>query len=925
MSNSYEKVSTILENYEQNQSINKSLINAELYYAHTPKRKGDKAETLQEHLHLVQSYLERLIESHGLDSIIDGRIESYLNEVAIDSSKLGNFIKKLFVYTICYHDHGKINENFQASPLKMNNVHFFGKENNENQIGTHHSTLSSFIFLSHLLDECVNGFSSEEQKCAITLTLLFSYPIYKHHSSSFQDNFWDNIFTECKKKEALKPYLKKFKTNLNNDKITELLGMLKKLEEKRVFKKYEKSFSLYQLLRLNFSLLTASDFLSTNEYMSGFPIEEFGVLSQKRVGELINRVQKEEWIDENLKKKNFNKKTYEELDKLSFKKPSEKSNANLNLLRQQMATEAICNIRKNSDKKIFYLEAPTGGGKTNISMLLALELLNKNTELNKIYYVFPFTTLIDQTYQSIKQSLKLSENEIVALHSKTSLGKEEEDDEYGVSKKNYINHLFVNYPFCLLSHIRFFEILKTNLKESNYLLHRLANSVVVIDELQTYNPKHWDKIMYFIKKYADAYNMRFIIMSATLPKIGDLKIEGLPQDSIAYLLPNAKKDYFQNINFSGRVDFDFSLLSDKVKLSELALKVLKESQNYAEIDGGKAKPKNSVYTIIEFIFKKTATDFKKEIEKVHNGFFDEIFLLSGTILHHKRRYIINFLKRKENRDKRILLITTQVVEAGVDIDMDLGFKDTSLLDSDEQLAGRINRNVNKKNCKLYLFDYNKESIIYGKDLRHQKTRDLSDEIKREILEKKDFDKLYKKVFNLKNIRNADSNFININDYINLVDSLKFRSVSDEFKLIEQENFSLYIPLQIPVEIDGENKLKKEMIFSNRDLYLLNKSGVFADDDNKICGVAVFNAYLEIINSEQSFTDRKIQLKEFQPILSKFVFSVFATEKVRQKFIEYADVEKSDYGYFYMEHWSEFYCENSGINENSFESIETQFL
>mgnify|MGYP000335079520 CR=1 FL=1 len=84
-------------------------------------------------------------------------------------------------------------------------------------------------------------------------------------------------------------------------------------------------------------------------------------------------------------------------------------------------------------------------------------------------------------------------------------------------------------------------------------------------------------------------------------------------------------------------------------------------------------------------------------------FFDEIYLLSGTILEPRRKEIIENLKTSEYRKMRVLLISTQVVEAGVDIDMDLGFKDKSIIDSEEQLAGRINRNVRKQSCKLYVF------------------------------------------------------------------------------------------------------------------------------------------------------------------------------------------------------------------------------
>lgn len=918
ISNSYKSVAEILAKYNQSASLKHSLTDADDYLAHTPRFLSQNAETLFEHLNLVQQYFEELVTAHHLDEIINGLIDNYLTTIPLDSVNLGNFIKKLFVYSICYHDHGKVNENFQVE--KMGNKRFSPKEN---QIGTEHSTLSSFIFLNHMIDE-VSCFKGKEQHCALTLCVLFSFGIYRHHSFALEDDYWRKIIEEIKKSDALKEYLMLFKKHLNPN-TTSIVSKIEVLKNKKLFDAFEKHFSLYQLLRLNFSLLTASDYLATSDYMNKMPINDFGVLHQTRINQIVRRVQDEDWVNEALGKQNFNKKTYQELTTLSFDKPKEKSNQNLNLLRQQMATESILNLRESIDKNIFYLEAPTGGGKTNISMLLTLELLQKHQNLNKVYYVFPFTTLIDQTYQSIKSSLDLSDKEIIAFHSKSALNSNGEDDTYGENKTNYINNLFVNYPFCMLSHIRFFDVLKTNIKERNYILHRLANSVVVIDELQTYAPKHWDKVMYFIKNYAKYYNIRFIIMSATLPKIGSLKIEGVAEDEIVYLLPNAKEDYFQNTNFLNRVAFDFSLINGKSKLPNIAEKVLSESINYAKIDGGGTKPKGSVYTIIEFIFKQSATRFKQEIEQTHNDFFDEIFVLSGTILHHRRKHIINFLKRTENREKRILLITTQVVEAGVDIDMDLGFKDTSLLDSDEQLAGRINRNVNKENCQLFLFNHNSESVIYGNDLRFELTKKLTFDERKYILESKDFDFLYQKVIAFKNKRNQDDNFENLKDYISYVEQLKFRSVNDKFQLIEQENFSCFIPMEIPVQIESEIENEKEDVFTKNELDFLEKFNISPTPENKVCGEQVFDLYLRTIHNQQAFLDKKIQLKQLQSILSKFVFSLFATEKIKQKLIQFMDVEKSEFGYFYMQYWQRFYDEKVGVDETKFDDIETQFI
>lgn len=186
-------------------------------------------------------------------------------------------------------------------------------------------------------------------------------------------------------------------------------------------------------------------------------------------------------------------------------------------------------------------------------------------------------------------------------------------------------------------------------------------------------------------------------MSATLPKIHSiatgLNIQFNP------LIKDAQKRYLQNPNFKNRVLFDFSLIDkyETISVSDLADEVLKESSKYS-------LKKSSVHTIVEFIHKKSTTDFYDSIIKKEGEFsFDKILVLSGTILEPRRKEIINFLKDDENRVKTILLITTQVVEAGVDIDMDLGFKNISLLDSDEQLAGRINGNAKKEKCRLFLF------------------------------------------------------------------------------------------------------------------------------------------------------------------------------------------------------------------------------
>lgn len=914
------------------------LENANIYYAHTPKFSDNNKspESLQEHIELVNGYLKKLVKTHQLDTVIDNLISSYLKGNTLDTAELSNFLKVLFVNTIVFHDFGKINENFQAAENKMSNPFFEGKAIQDSPISTRHSSLGAFIYLvKHLND--ISKFKPKEQAVLIAGCFLLSYSIFKHHSRKLDDDYsYTLCFSEDLRSQEIndfrgfmKGYVEKYQFEINPQLYQFLAEQA--VFEKDVYIKPINSFSLYALCRLNFSLLTASDYLATNEYMNNFPLGKFGVLKKERINEIYDFATQTEWLSEKEKKKNYNHETHQQLENYVFENPKIENGTNLNILRREMAIETIQNIRKNIDKNLFYIEAPTGGGKTNLSILATMELLKFHQgKLNKVFYVFPFTTLITQTYKSIKETLGLLDDEIVELHSKAGFKEQKRnDDQYGKEKINYITNLFVNYPFCLLTHIRFFDILKTNEKETNYLLHRLANSVVVIDELQSYSPQHWDKVIYFIKKYADKFNIKFILMSATLPKLDKLKVIKEQSEGFVYLLPKAKENYFQNPNFCNRVAFNFELLEqDDLTLEKLANKVTAESKTYSKKDFGEPKPLDSVYTIVEFIFKKSASEFQQIIQN-KTPFFDEVFVLSGTILEHRRKFIINFLKNKSNRKKKVLLITTQVVEAGVDIDMDLGFKDRSLIDSDEQLAGRINRNVNKKDCQLFLFNYNKESYIYGKDKRLEITRKhINIEKYRQILKNKDFDLLYDLVLNNRNDWNQKEMAAGFGDYEKNIKKLRFRSVHENFKLIEQENISCFIPLNIPVKVKGIINGTTEEVFNRSELKFLTKFKIFPNQNEEIEGEKVFDVYLDLIHNKQSrydFIKQKTTEKILQGIMSKYIFSLFASEKIQKQIVLFSNEEKSEFGYKYIDRWKEFYHPETGMDDTKFNGIETQFL
>ena len=907
--------------------IESTLVNAAQYRAHRPhdSTSGQKPETLPEHVYLVNGYLLELVQQHRLDAVIDRLVATVVDEHFTNQSNLNisNVLKRLFVSTVLFHDFGKVNENFQADSKKMNNPLF--TEIPGLAIETRHAKLGAYLYIyRHYLDlSKIPIADGEERRKLAYIVLLLSYPIIKHHGSRLlKPNEKAISFSEAEIK-CMALYIERYGWEYIPKAATDLF--LEKNLYNQFFNWASKitfNFSVLALIRLNFSLLTASDYLATSDYMNQAEIKDFGTLSNVSRQKLLQAVRTS---------KLYNADAFGLADDTDWKEtvPTERSNETLNVLRLEMAVQAIRQVRQRPEQRLFYLEAPTGGGKTNISALVTAELLRLDPTLNKVFYVFPFTTLITQTHKVLRDTWQLDDSQMGLLHSRG--GFQQRDDvtaalegDYGKQWKNQLANLFAFFPVCLLTHIRFFDILKSNEKDSIYLMHRLANSVVVIDELQSYPPKHWDKILFWLDHYSRAFNIRFMLMSATLPRIDGLDVGLSQRPAFIDLLPDAKR-YFQNPNFSNRVRFRFDLLEGpngkprQIQAPKLAEAVMAQSRAYANSHEGR------VFTIVEFIYKKAATEF---IGQISTGFFDEVFVLSGTILEPRRREIINFLKRNEKaKNIKVLLITTQVVEAGVDIDMDLGFKNISLIDSDEQLAGRVNRNVTKDICDVFLFKLNEPGVLYKHDDRFDITREkLTIADHKEILDTKDFGKLYNQVLAGRNNVNQKIGIENFSTkYLPDVQQLDYEAIHKNFQLVEQRNLSVFVPLSLPIDIVAEKIGKCEAIFSAIELGFLRHHQCYKNGNKHIEGTKTWKLYRELNDAKMGITERGVSQKIMQGILSKFTFSIFYTDKIKGQLLEYADPDKGFEDYLYLAHYPLIYDYVTGLDQRRFDSSENAFL
>lgn len=717
------------------------------------------------------------------------------------------FIKELFESSVYLHDLGKTNPYFQAK--KMSNP-LFEKYRNETH-SSDHSLLSSEKFIAYYLSK-ISQFTDRVTREKLKFILYsFSYHQAKHHGAL-------GIFEEYRKDET-NP--KSYMTHLDKLNIP--------------------NFEFYILNKLLFSLLVSSDYYATTEYMAKFPIDDFGLFSN-----------------------DDKKRLREKFDSYiaTFQNPT-----GINKLRNEMFEEAEINLLQNLDKNIFYLEAPTGSGKTITSINLALQLLNTKPELNKLFYIFPFNTLVEQTKNVFDEifgdTLKI---EIINSITPINIDEKSQEDEESEYTKSYINRLFFHSPAIITTHVSLFNILFGTSKEDNFPLWQLANSVIILDEIQSYNNHLWWYMVEFFDKYAQALNIKIIIMSATLPKL-DFFLEN-KSNFVDLIRPERRKDFFEDTLFKDRVEVDFSLLNEKMSFERLG-EILE------------VQPKNKKI-LFEFIKKQSARKFYTRIKEQ----FENVYELSGDDNKAYRQFVIN----ESKKDGSIIIVATQVIEAGVDIDMDLGFKDISTLDSEEQFMGRINRSCKKKGSKVYFFDMDDVEKIYRDDNRLG--FDLKQEKYRDILKNKEFGKYYKEVLEkiqIKGFRYNNGLLTNYDNFAELLKKLNYKEISKTMTLINSQNFTLYFPFLIDI---SQYKGVKEFDKANLEEKYLS--------DGRLDGQKVWDGFLAL-NEIKSFTQKEFQKSKINSLMQFFTFSLIKFNE--KQTLPYYDYEFG--GYFFIQHYEDF--------------------
>ncbi len=650
------------------------------YWGHTktlPGKTERKRETLLEHLRRTLRYYEIYCEKKGVGQCVHSLIEAC--GFRGEEKRIVYFF---FVCAIYLHDFGKINPAYQTDVL--GNEGF--RSRRRQAANSYHGKASAYLYVDYMYRTVLKQPSEKVCKCLAA----FAYCISRHHGrlengKDFNElELWDEEY---------------FQSRLDR----EVFERLEYDLQQTWIGKGNEAMSFYILVRLLYALITGCDYCATQEFMNE-QVMEPAVLDMESIGI------KESYDQSSLLK---SIRRYQR-DPASF------CGEPINELRTQMFLEAEKRLLTHPDAHIYYLEAPTGAGKTNIAINLTLRVMEIDPQISNIIYVFPFNTLIEQTQAALEPYFgdhMMVINSLTPIPVREARVEEPEDEEH--YEEAWVNHLFHNYPIVLTSHVQLFNALFGCRRDQCFPLLKLCNSVIVLDEIQSYKNEIWREIINFFQLYAKFLNMKMIIMSATLPQL-DLLLNEAQARFIPLLA--CPQRYYQNPLFRERVHLDFSLLErGKITLEQLKEQVL-------AFKGRRV--------LVEFIKKKTAYDFyelcREDCQAV---------LLTGDDNGARRRQVIDRVRRREP----MILIATQVIEAGIDIDMEIGFKDISLPDGEEQFLGRINRScLQPGGGKVFFFDHDDADRIYRGDARLNYS--ISVPSIRNDLQEKRFDQIYRQVF-----------------------------------------------------------------------------------------------------------------------------------------------------------------------------------
>lgn len=546
-------------------------------------------------------------------------------------------LEKTAYLTGMVHDLGKFSENFKNYIEKA-------ADGEKVQRGSVNHTFAGVRFLLEKhSDEQLSGFSD------IVLEIL-AYAVGAHHGlfDCVDDNN-NNGFTKRIQKEGI-DYLNAaqefLKICCSKQDIEDLLKQSEK-EFFPVFNEIEKladnadakiqntqiTFYIGFLARLILSAIIEADRSDTSQFMNGY--------SEKTVKNIS-----EIWI-------NCIKNVEQKLSTMPLDKPINKTRAQIS---------ALCAEAGNLESGIYRLNLPTGAGKTLTSLRYALHHALKHNK-KRIIFTMPLLSIIEQNAGIIHDYIG---NEELILEHHSNIVETDENDE--LDKRELLVESW-NVPIIITTMVQLLNTLFAGKTANIRRMQALCNSIIVIDEVQTVPDKMLSLFNLALNFLAKICNATIILCSATQPCF----------EKTMYPLDKSVKDLItltkeQETVFK-RVRLEYKGEMDCEELADFAAGILEENNSLLLV----CNTKNEAAVMFNLLCSKI-----KDVKAFH--------ISAGMCTAHRKETIKEMQEALENKQQKVLCVSTQVIEAGVDVSFTRVIRLLAGMDNIVQATGRENRN-----------------------------------------------------------------------------------------------------------------------------------------------------------------------------------------------------------------------------------------
>ena len=485
--------------------------------------------------------------------------------------------------------------------------------------------------------------------------------------------------------------------------------------------------------RMLFSCLVDADFLDTEDFMSAGNVEREGFASMET---LFAR------FEASVEDKFFRPKTEEERQRL--KQP-------INKKRMALLAESIA-AGKEAAGNFYRMTIPTGGGKTISSLAFALHYArHANKKRKRIIYVIPYTSIIEQNAAVFRDLL--GPDSVVEHHQNVDYDDVQDTD---MNRKRLATENW-DAPVIVTTNVQFFESLFSNRPSKCRKLHNLAESIVIFDEAQMIPMDYLRPSLAAIEALVRHYACTAVLCTATQPPLGQFFPADLqPIEICPALMENA--DFFRRTT---------------IRLREEAMT---EERLAAELAA-----QERVLCIVNV--KKTAQrifDLLGEQEGTYH--------LSTNLYPVHREQVLEEIRARLKDGKPCRVISTSLVEAGVDLDFPCVYREINGLDSIVQAAGRCNREGRRSAEESVVHVFSLEKLAKNAQLAAEITKNVARSFAEDLASPEAIRCYFEELYDL-----SGKNRLDKKDIMGKSGKFAFADIADDVRLIEDRTKPIFIP------------------------------------------------------------------------------------------------------------------------------------